>query len=448
MDFTKIVDDNKELIITKAKELLRIPSVLTEFDPSNEFPFGEPIQKALEYMLNLAKEDEFIIKNINNYAAHIEYGQGKEILGVLCHLDVVPEGEGWTYGPFNPTVHDGKLYARGAADDKGPTMAAYFALKLLKEAGYQPNKRIRVILGTDEETKWRGIEKYLESEEMPTIGFAPDAMFPLIYAEKGLLSFEITGKTTDNSLLTFYSGKRLNVVPDYAECTLSLDLEKEYKQYLAFNEFDGEVKDGKYIAYGKRAHAMQPHLGINAAFVLANFLNEYIENDFIKYIIEYLAFDHLGDKLNINYYDKEMKEFTMNPGIFEYDKKRFNIGINCRYPRGWDKDSAFINIHASTVKYHFKHKITEDKEVHYVDQEDELVKTLYNIYVKHTGDTVNKPLTIGGGTYSRALERAVAYGPEMPGREDVAHQIDEYIHVEDLLKATAIYMEAIYELTK
>lgn len=448
MDFYEIVLANKELILNKTIGLLKIPSVLKEFDPTNEFPFGKDIQDSLDYMLNLAKEDEFITKNVNNYAAHIEYGKGKEILGILCHLDVVPTGTGWTYGPFNPTIKDGKLYARGAEDDKGPTMAAYYALKFLKDSGFTPKKRIRIILGTDEETAWRGITEYFKSEEMPEIGFAPDASFPLIYGEKGILSYEISGKSADDKLESFQCGERLNVVPDIATCTLSINLESEFKSFLSFNGFEGEYKKGVYKVLGKRAHAMQPNLGINAAFILATFLKEHIENEFINYITEFLAFDHLGDKLNINYYDNEMKDFTMNPGLFEYEKKKFKIGINCRYPKGWDKDSAFMNINASVKKHGMKYRITHDMPVHYVDPEDDLVKTLHDAYIKYTGDTETELLTIGGGTYSRALNKAVAFGPMMPGREDVAHQIDEHLFVEDLLKATAIYMEAIYQLTK
>ena len=172
MDFNKNVLENKELIINKTKELLRIPSVLDKYNPDSKTPFGVEINKALHYMIDLAKEDGFITKNINNYAAHIEYGKGEDVLGVLCHLDVVPTGDvnKWTNHPFAPTIRDGKLYARGASDDKGPTMAAYFALKLLKESGFVPSKRIRIILGTDEETGWRGIDKYFKTEEMPSLG--------------------------------------------------------------------------------------------------------------------------------------------------------------------------------------------------------------------------------------------------------------------------------------
>jgi succinyl-diaminopimelate desuccinylase len=448
MNFYELVLSRQDEIMEKMKELLRIPSVLDKFDPSSETPFGEGIQQALDYMLDLAKEDGFITKNINNYAAHIEYGSGKDILGVLCHLDVVPTGEGWSNPPFDPIIKDGKIYARGAIDDKGPTMASYFALKFLKEMNFESNKRIRIILGTDEETKWRGIQEYFKTEEMPEIGFAPDAAFPLIYGEKGIFTFDITGKVTDHDLITFHAGDRYNVVPDYAECTLRVDLKEEFEKHLSFNGLKGEIKEDKYIVYGKRAHAMQPNLGINAAFILAEFLNQHIDNDFIKYICENLTFDHLGEKLHIHHHDEEMKDFTINPAIYQYDKQEFLIGINCRYPKGWDKESSKINIDASVRKYHFKYQVKDDMPVHYVEKNDPLVQTLHEAYKKYTDDDVSPLITIGGGTYSRSLQKAVAFGPIMPGGKEMAHQIDEYAVVDDLLKATAIYMEAIYQLCK
>lgn len=450
MDFNQYVQNNKELILSKTKELLSFPSVLDTFDPTSETPFGVEINNALQYMIDLGKEDGFITKNINNYAAHIEYGSGKEIIGVLCHLDVVPTGDvsKWTNHPFSPTIKDGKIFARGSSDDKGPTMAAYFALRFLKEIGHVPNKRVRIILGTDEETAWRGIAKYFETEEMPEVGFAPDACFPLIYGEKGIISFDVTGKANGEELLTFEAGDRYNVVPEYAECTLSVDLSEEFTKHLSFNGLKGEYVDGVYKVYGKSAHAMQPNLGVNAAFILAEFLNKHIDNNFVKYICEFLTFDHLGEKLNIDHNDPELKEFTMNAAVFEYGEDEFKIGVNCRYPLGWDKDSATINLDASVRKYKFKYKILSDSPVHYVDKNDPFVKLLHDAYIKYTGDTETELVTIGGGTYSRALNKAVAFGATMPGRKDVAHQVDEYLHIEDLLTATAIYMESIYQLTK
>jgi succinyl-diaminopimelate desuccinylase len=448
MDFLTYVLERKEEIVKHTNELLRIPSILEAFDPESKHPFGEDINEALEFMLSLGKKDGFLTKNVDAYAGHIEYGTGEELLGILCHLDVVPTGDNWTNPPFNPTVKDGRIYARGAIDDKGPTMAAYFALKFLKDLGIVPNKRIRIILGTDEETAWRGIEYYFAREQMPDIGFAPDANFPLIYGEKGLLSFFIEGSIDDDKLISFHAGDRMNVVPDTASCELGMNLEKEFNAYLEKHNYQGSVDGNIYKIYGKRAHAMQPNKGINAASLLIEFLKDHLDNPYIQFISQYLTFDHYGEKLGIDYNDEEMKELTLNPAVFVVEDGLCKVGVNGRYPKGWEKEKAFKTIEEKASEFGFSMNINTDKPVHYVDRQDALVKTLHQSYIKFTGDETSPLLTIGGGTYSRALKKAVAFGPMMPGREDVVHQVDEYIMIEDLLKATAIYMDAIFELTK
>jgi len=448
MDFLTYVKEHKQEIIEGTKELLKIPSVLDHFDPNSETPFGKEIQEALDHMLNRAKKDGFVTKNIRNYAAHIEHGEGDDLLGILCHLDVVPVGDNWTNPPFQPVVKDGKLYARGSMDDKGPTMAAYFALKFLKELDVEFNKRVRIILGTDEETGWRGINEYFKTEEMPTIGFAPDASFPLIYGEKGMYTFDVDGKYLDDGIIEFRSGERYNVVPDYAEAILKDDLKERFNTFLKYNNFKGEVKDNKYIVYGKNAHAMTPNLGVNAAFILATFLSENYDNPYMTFIKDKLSFDPFAEKLGINFTDEEMKEFTLNAGVFKYNQNEVMIGINCRYPKHFDFEASEDKVKKALKKYQLDYKFKTNNPIHYVDPNDELIKSLMESYQKITNDHESKPFTIGGGTYARALDKAVAFGMVMPGRKDVAHQVDEHIYIDDLIEGTAIYMEAIYKLTR
>ena len=206
--------------------LLRIDSVLKEQPEVKDAPFGYGCVEALNYTLELGKKMGFKTKNIDNIAGYIEFGEGKEILGILCHLDVVPVGEGWTNPPFSPILKDGKIYARGSNDDKGPLMSSLYAMKILKDNGFKPNKRVRLIIGTDEETASRGIVRYLEKEEQPTIGFSPDADFPLIYGEKGIMSIDIISKEVTSAIENIKSGDVYNVVPDKAYAYLNKDLSK------------------------------------------------------------------------------------------------------------------------------------------------------------------------------------------------------------------------------
>ncbi|XMB87431.1 dipeptidase PepV [Mycoplasmatota bacterium WC44] len=435
------IDNYKDDLIKDLQDLLRIKSVLTEFNPNNKFPFGDGIQEALEFMLDLGDGSGFNVMNIDNYAGYIEFGSGDSELGVLCHLDVVPEGDGWSVDPYSAEIKDGKIYARGTTDDKGPTIAAFYAMKMLKDAGFKPNKRIRMILGTDEETGWRGIDYYFKKEAMPEIGFAPDASFPLIYGEKGIHMFDCLG-TEDSELISFDCGRRYNMVPDYAECELSIDLSTEFNEYLNDNGYEGNVESNKYSIKGVSAHAMQPHLGVNAGYILCKFLKKHINSKFVDFIVNYTDTEGLG--LGIKYVSEEMGPLTLNMGIANLKNKEFKIGINTRVPIGWD---MFKELEEKISELELKYDNKDYSPVHYVDKNDDLVKVLHKAYIKYTNDTETPLMTIGGGTYSRALKKAVAFGPMMPGRVDVAHQKDEYIHIEDLFTAVLIYAEAIMNLT-
>lgn len=449
MDFLSHVKENEKMIVETLKKLLRIPSVLESYDSKSDTPFGENINKALHFMLERGKKDGFVIKNIDNYAAHIEYGEGEDLIGVLTHLDVVPaQSAGWTTPPFEPTIRDGKLFARGSSDDKGPTIAAYFALKFLKDLNVPIHKRVRLIMGTDEETKWRGIEKYFKTEEMPSLGFSPDATFPLIHGEKGIYTFDLKGAFEEDELVHFYSGERYNVVPDVARAKLTKDVSGAFKKFLKHNDYKGKVENGELIVYGKNAHAMTPNLGVNAAFIMAKFLRDHTQNRFIHFIADHLSFDPFGEKLGIELNDPLMKNLTINPGIFVYDSGGGTIGVNIRYPQNFNLKSTALKISNQAKRYRLTYTFNQNMPLHYVEKDEPFIDTLMQSYRKITNDEENEPFTIGGGTYARALDKGVAFGMVMPGRKDVAHQIDEHIHLDDLIEGTAIYMEAIYALTR
>lgn len=446
MDYIKYANDNKEKFLNDLKELLKIDTVLVEQPEVKEAPFGYNLVKALEYMLELGKKEGFVTKNIENVAGHIEYGDGEEVIGVLCHLDVVPTGDGWTYPPFVPTIVDNKIYARGSMDDKGACISSLYALKALKESGVKLNKKIRLIFGTDEETGSRGIKRYLELEKMPDLGFSPDADYPLIYGEKGILSFDLEGKVNDE-IIEFVSGDRYNVVPEVATVTLKNDYKDKYLEFLIKNNYNGEVKDNKYIMYGKRAHAMEPRNGVNAIIRLIEFLNTIIDDKYIKFINDNFKCSRLST-MNQNFTDPEMGDLTSNVALLNIKNGEGKCGINFRYPINWDKDKFFNTLNNISKLSNVNVKILNDSKPHYVSKEDDLVKTLHKSYIKYTNDDKTPLMTIGGGTYARSLKKAVAFGPMMPGREDVVHQVDEYAYIDDLLISVAIFADALKELGK
>lgn len=444
MNFLNEVRKYEKQMLSDMKALLAIESTLIENPESKEAPFGEGIRKSLDFMLNLGKSFGFAVRNIDNVAGHIEYGDGKDIIGILCHLDVVPAAGDWKYPPFEPTVEDGKLYARGASDDKGPAICSLYALKILKDLNIKLNKRVRLILGTDEETHWRGVKRYFEVCEMPEIGFSPDAEFPVIYGEKGIMSIDLTADTRSD--IRFRSGVRYNVVPDVAEATIGNNLRNEFQKYL-----DKEKLKGKYgdtiTLYGKNAHAMEPRSGINAAIRLCQFLADFTDNPAVHFINDNLKDSRFKD-MGLEFSDQEMKDLTVNVAIVNIDENHEKIGLNLRYPIHWNKEEFLKKFADAAQKSGLKMQVISDQVPHYVDKNDPLIKTLHHAYIEYTHDTESPLMTIGGGTYGRALKKGVAFGAVFPGREDVAHQVNEYLILEDAYLATAIYAQAICDLGK
>ncbi len=461
MNWRQEVDARKEAFLEDLTGLLQIPSVLDETKTGPNEPFGPEVRRALDYMFALGERDGFATKDVAGYAGHLEYGSGEEIVGILCHLDVVPAGEGWTYGAFNPTIADGKLFARGSNDDKGPTMAAYYGLRIVKELGLPLSKRVRLIAGCDEESEWRCVREYFKQEAMPTYGFAPDADFPIINAEKGLYDGVLKQLPIQRvpgskyHLVSFVSGERPNMVPDAAKAVLVSDdvLEEKFEAYLEKYEADGTCtwEKGTYTftMKGVAAHAMEPDNGVNAAYVLAGFLltlpldvqgERYIE------LIRHVFADSRGISLGIEATD-ETGDLTINGGMFRYEGDERMATVNIRYPYTAKFEERLQNLKEIALSFGFELSTRQHMPPHHVAEDHPLVKTLASVYERQTGESAHL-MAIGGGTYARSLEAGVAFGALFPGAKDVAHQVDEYMEIEDLLRAAAIYAEAIYELAK
>ena len=460
IDFKKEVLNHKEDLLKDLFELLSVRSILGT-DITEETPFGSGPREALDLILSFGERDGYKTKLVENKAGHIEVGQGEELFGILGHVDVVPVVEAdWTSHPFKPEIRDGKIFARGSLDDKGPTMAAYYAVKLLDKLGVKWNKRVRVIIGSDEETGFRCVEAYFKHEEQPASGFTPDAMFPLVYAEKARATFDHKLKFVDEDgqynykLVKFNGGQVLNMVVASAKAELegeASDIKEKFENFLAQEKLEGEVEVGNTIKLtlkGKAAHGSTPQYGINGATKLAEFLSTLgLDNNgknFVNYIVEKLANDPFGEKLGIDYSDNEMGEATYNYGILDYDleKKVGIVSTDCRHPMKFDLVARLNGVKVDNIDI----EVTSTKEAHYVPKDDELVTTLMDVYRKHTGDTKNDAFVLGGGTYARCLKKGVAFGLLFPGKEDTMHQANEYLEVEDLLLATAIYAEGIYKL--
>ncbi|MCF6461633.1 dipeptidase PepV [Clostridium sp. Cult3] len=465
MEFIKLIDSYEEDIVKSTQDIVAIKSV--EEDAKPNMPFGEGPYKALQFALNLAEEMGFDTKNLDNYAAHADLGDGQEVVGVLVHLDVVPEGDGWTYPPYGGEIHDGKIYGRGTADDKGPAIACMYAMKALKESKVPLSKKIRIIFGTNEETGWGCMKHYFAHEKAPDMAFTPDAEFPAIYGEKGIIVFDLVKKLDSNNcgdivVKGLKGGNAPNMVPDYCEAVLEVKepsvIEEKLDDFIERTKYPlSMVKDKnrvKIIAKGVSAHGSTPEKGENAISYLMSFLGEILDGecDVCEFVNMYngkIAFKHHGEGIGCGLEDDVSGKLNFNPGMIRLSNEEIKLTINVRYPIKSSSEEVYSGIR-NNLKGTGIQLIEgkEDTKPLYVPKDNFLVKKLMDVYREQTGDKDSEPIAIGGGTYARAMENAVAFGPVFPGQKEVAHQKDEFISIEHLMKITRIYAHALYELAK
>lgn len=462
MNFDERIESMKKDIIKSTKEIVKIRSVKDE--PQEGMPFGKGINECLEYALKLAEDFGFKTKNFDGYAGHAEFGEGDEVVGILVHLDVVPEGEGWTYPPYNGEIHDNKIYGRGTIDDKGPAIATMYAMKAIKDSGAKINKKIRIIFGTDEESGWGGINYYLKHEKAPNVAFTPDADFPAIHGEKGILIFDLVKKFKPNQkddgvqVLKIKGGNRPNMVPDYCEAHIisSEPIKEKLDTYAKENNVKIEIaKEGKTTvikSYGISAHGSLPESGQNAISQLILFLStldlaDGDAADFIRAYSEKIGMEYYGQSIGCGFEDEDSGKLIFNVGVIDFDETKAKVSINIRYPITCKESQVFDGMKKELEGTGIEIIKGQHMEPIYLPKDHELIKTLMKVYREVTGDD-REPITIGGGTYARAMENAVAFGPLFPGQPELAHQKDEFIGIDDLMKITKIYAKALYELAK
>ena len=441
-DYIKIIEDNREEMLQTLSDLVAIPSVVSEAE--GDMPFGAEVQRAYEFMMNKAEADGFVTKNVDNWGGHIDFpGRTDDLVAVVGHLDVVPAGDlaNWNTDPFKTEIIDGRMYGRGTIDDKGPLLAGYYAVKALKEAGFEPEKTIRVMLGLDEETNWYGMEYYMEREKAPVAGFSPDAEFPVIHGEKGMISFDLTKKIDLSGegglrLISLKGGTVSNAVPDSAKAVL---------------DYCGKTTE--LIAKGVSAHASTPDLGMNAISVMFDMLADKAftqddVNDIIGFYKDHLGFDIHGERMEIAFEDEPSGKLSLNVGIVDIESDQAKLVIDVRYPVTFTLEQVMEGVHK--VCDPFGWEITENTGAGplYKPADDPLVVTLMDIYRKYTGQEDAQPITMGGATYARAVPNTVAFGPVFPGEVDLCHQPNEYIDIETMVTSTKIFAEALYQLSK
>ncbi|MFM7186441.1 MAG: Sapep family Mn(2+)-dependent dipeptidase [Armatimonadota bacterium] len=441
------IDDNGDDAIASLQGCLRIPSVKDDETVGPGAPFGKACADALTYTLDMCAAAGMKTVNLDGYVGYAEFGpeDATEHVALLGHLDVVPPGDGWTDGPWDAVVHDGRVWSRGTQDDKGPTFAGVHGAIALFKSGADLRHRVRLIFGCDEESSWQCMEHYFGAagQPMPKLAFTPDAGFPLYHAEKGSYTAIVTrplGTSTD-VIIGFTSGLRPNMVPDKAIVTSA---DESLIQRLQATLPDGDLtNNGGFQVTGVSAHGGAPHGGVNAAMLLAQGIADVTGDQAWSALVDLCDCD--GKGAGIEGRDDLTGPLTLNVGVVNIVNGRLEVVINVRYPATWDESvlqRSWDNLaDRGWTLHHFDH--TAPLHVP-VDQEP--VKTLLSVYREHTGD-MSAPKTMGGRTYATSVQPVgVAFGAAMAGDPEVAHRPDENISIERYLQCIRIYGDALYRL--
>lgn len=454
---------NRGEMLDSLCKLLSIESVKST--PDTMMPYGKGVFNALMNMLELADHLDFDSVNLYSHIGYVDYGEGDETLAVLTHLDVVPAGDGWTYPPFEGTVVDGRVYGRGAIDNKGPAIAAMYALHALKENSVELNKRVRLLFGCDEESGWNDIDFYKKTVgEIPDMAICPDADFPIINSEKGMVQFSFSAERPANPdrdtsrllrLLSLEGGDRVNVVPGRAECMLACPVDPVIKLVELFShdsaakfKWDAVADDRlKIMVRGRSAHASTPQEGVNAVAWLISFLNTLpLADDAMSRAVHAIAKKigtaTDGSTMDINRRDAS-GPLTLNLGYFHTTDSEIRFGLDIRYPVS--ETPSFIDSHVKQAFPRFECEKVNSLPSHFVDPESELVTGLKTAYEEVTHKKAYC-LSIGGATYARAFPNSVAFGPLFPGQDSTAHQPNEYIEINSFVQLADLLAAAIAQL--
>lgn len=438
-------------MIETLQRWIRVPSVRAERSADNA-PFGDTVRKALDVALEDLARLGMNPRDIDGYCCDAEIGEGEETVAVLAHLDVVPEGDGWDYDPYGGEIVDGRLIGRGTSDDKGPGVAAMFAMKAIVDAGIPLRRKCRLILGCDEESGMEDLHYYEEKIGLPDMGFSPDANFPLINTEKGITSLKLHAPMTDARLLSIASGTRANVVPGTATAVVAGDWREAAADAFHVEDEDcaieTELVDGntKIVVTGVPAHASTPEKGKNAAKMLMAVLAELgIGGEPVRLLVEAAGEGDDGVNLGIAGSDAVSGRLTINLGLLFADEKEITVTFDCRYPVFYNALLLRETVAKRLAPAGFVLEPGRISEPHHVPESSELVTKLMGVYNEITG-TQSKPFAIGGGTYARHLKEGVAFGMLFPGEPELEHQANESISLEGFARAARIYAYSIVEL--
>lgn len=453
---TEYFNKNRDAMLEDISRLVSIPSVRGE--ASQGKPFGEMTFAALESALSIAGSFGFKTENYDGYVGTVDLNNEETELAVLAHLDVVPAGEGWHSEPFEMLVSSDRIIGRGVSDDKGPAIAALYAMKAIKDLSIPVSKNCRLILGTDEECGSNDLAYYFSKEKAPNHSFTPDANFPVTNGEKGRFTkhfFKTIDLSGDRKYIgSISAGAAANAVPSSAKATVVGISDTELikaAELASWTKAEFVIKNGEILCRGASAHASLPENGnnpITALFeMLGNVSFDKKTQEFISAIR--MLFPHgkyNGEAFSVKMSDK-LGELTLTLDIVNFDGHNFEGCFDTRTPMCATVENCAEKIAAKLASCGFIIENTEMVKSHYVDEDTPFVQTLLKSYEKYSGDK-GECLCMGGGTYVHDIDGGVAFGAISRDMQTNMHGADEFMLIEDILMSAEIFTEVISEMCR
>lgn len=454
-------DVNADALVRDVASLIAVRSVREDALPG--MPYGAGPAAALKKASDILQDAGFEPVNHDNHVVTADLNGEDPVVGILAHLDVVPAGDGWSGDPFSASVENGVITGRGAIDDKGPAVAAIYALQAVRELVPDLQKGCRLILGSAEETGHDDLAYYRKTNALPPNVFTPDATYPVVNLEKGRFCPTFTASwpacKTLPRVLSFQGGDTANAVPDYAEAVVE-GLPLAYVQALCVvlsskigvRVSAAEFHDGlKIRAYGKAAHAMMPQTGNNAQTAILMVLSELplAAGPCRKYIkILNKLFPHgdtTGTALGIAMQDDISGPLTLNFGVLSIDETGLTAKFDCRSPMTATEGNLDNIVLKALSDAGFTVTDVTKTPCHHTPQETVFVQTLLRVYETYTGNK-GECLALGGQTYVHDIDGGVAFGPAFPGVNNRLHGANEYISIDELILSAKMYTQIIIDM--
>ena len=433
----QIVDNNLNTLI----DLLKIKSIYNETSASKTMPFGKGVYDALFFMEELAKKDGFIVTNYDNQAISFEIGSGESRIDIASHLDVVYAKD----DAFNIRLEDGLLYGRGTSDMKVPMFMTYLALKELKNKYSSSNKRLRIVLGSDEERTMNDMKHYISVAGYPDFAFTPDGTFPMGIGEKGALMWTLEGKYS-GVISSFDGGSQCNIISPFATCVLNdNDNLERINKYIVENNINGKayIENNKTIISikGKAAHASRPKEGHNATIDLLRIIKD-IYNDELCTNLYGIFSNSYGKGFDSFVSEDKYRSLTVNLGRLTIENNNVFGQVDSRYPYGTNAEDLTNRIKNKCI---INASLDYNDEPTECDINDPYVKCMLDKYYEITNDN-NEPIISGGVSYSKVFKHCVSFGPNELNKPSLAHQENEYVEMEDVYKWFVVYYSVMESL--